>query len=218
MVGIGVGCLRDPGEIGTTAAGNVIFYLVSYAVMTLGVFGVIIYLSSDRRPVETVDDLAGLSRTHPFLALVLAVCLLSLTGIPLTAGFWGKLMLFSSAVASGHPRFLTLAVIGVVNAAIGAYYYLRIISVVYLREPYGVFSPGGGRPAWTAAVLCGGATLSIGVFPTHLLQIAQQAAAPLAMGVASRSVDGPFAVAAAESPESRPETARPAPHTLPALN
>jgi NADH-quinone oxidoreductase subunit N len=185
MVGLGVGCLKDPGSIGTSASGNVLFYLATYATMTLGVFAVVIYLSSDQHPVETVDDLAGLSRTHPLLALVLAACLLSLTGIPLTAGFWGKLTVFSSAIASGHPRYLWLAVIGVLNAAIASYYYLRIIGVVYLREPYGAFAPGGGRPAWAAALLCGALTLAIGLFPRPLLHLAQQAAEPLSYGVAA---------------------------------
>ena len=74
------------------------FYLVAYALMTLGAFGVIIALSTPERPVETVDDLAGLGRTHPVTALAMALCLFSLAGIPPLAGFWGKFQIFAAAL------------------------------------------------------------------------------------------------------------------------
>ena len=78
---------------------GILFYLVAYALMTLGAFGVIIALSTPERPVETVDDLAGLGRTHPATALAMALCLFSLAGIPPLAGFWGKFQIFASALA-----------------------------------------------------------------------------------------------------------------------
>ena len=124
----------------------VIFYLVAYAAMTIGVFAVISYLSTPRRPVESVDDLAGLSVSHPAAALLMVLFLFSLIGMPVTAGFWGKFQLFfgamgvppETAAAGGSQSlvwFIVLVVIGVVNAAIGAWYYLRIAAAMYLRTP-----------------------------------------------------------------------------------
>jgi hypothetical protein len=99
--------------------------------MTLGAFGVILALSTPERPVETVDDLAGLFWSRPWPAVALILCLFSLAGVPPLAGFWGKFWIFASAWSSpppaNLPSYQLLAVIGVLNAAVGAYYYLRIV-------------------------------------------------------------------------------------------
>src|SRR6202040_1568287 len=108
-----------------------LYYLVAYGVMTIGAFAVISYLSSPERPLENVDDLAGLSRSHPGIALLMAIFLFSLIGIPLTAGFNGKFLVFFGALNADHARleafpgdqaslFTILAFLGVINAAIGA--------------------------------------------------------------------------------------------------
>jgi NADH-quinone oxidoreductase subunit N len=102
--------------------------------MTLGAFAVIAYLHHPHRPVETIEDLAGLARTHPGIAAATVTLMIGLTGIPLTAGFWGKLALFASAVTCHDSRYLWLAVIGVLNAAISSYYYLRIVMFMYMRD------------------------------------------------------------------------------------
>ncbi|MBI3462755.1 MAG: NADH-quinone oxidoreductase subunit N, partial [Planctomycetes bacterium] len=141
LIGIGVGTAGASRYLTATGSDSVTFYLLAYAAMTLGVFAVLVYLSSPQRPVETIDDLAGLARTHPGVAMALAIFLFSLTGIPITAGFWGKVAIFSSALTYGAPphgdlRYLTLAVVGVVNAAISSYYYLRIIGTMYMQESY----------------------------------------------------------------------------------
>ena len=138
-----------PAEGGVSAT---LFYLVAYAAMTVGAFGVIAYLDAPGRPVENVDDLSGLSTSSPGLALMMAVFLFSLIGIPLTAGFTGKLLVFLGAMAvpaapsPDHAQlFRILALLGVLNAAIGAWYYLRIINVMYLRQPV---QPAGGPRTW----------------------------------------------------------------------
>jgi NADH-quinone oxidoreductase subunit N len=151
-----------PGPDGVEA---VLFYLVAYGAMTIGAFAVIAYLSTPRRPVENVDDLAGLSRSHPGVALTMSLFLFSLIGIPLTAGFTGKLMIFFGAVAvtEGNPvtLFRVLALLGVINAAIGAWYYLRIVAVMYLRSP---IKPLEKRWAWAGfATLCVCAVLTLGL-------------------------------------------------------
>jgi NADH-quinone oxidoreductase subunit N len=151
-----------PGPDGVEA---VLFYLVAYGAMTVGAFAVLAYLSTPRRPVENVDDLAGLSRSHPGVALTMSLFLFSLIGIPLTAGFTGKLMIFFGAMAVTEPYpvtlFRVLALLGVINAAIGAWYYLRIVAVMYLRSP---IKPLEKRWAWAGfATLCLCAVLTLGL-------------------------------------------------------
>ena len=104
MIGVTVAFANEPRS-GTFYYGceGIFFYLVAYALMTLGAFGVIIALRTGDRPVETVEDLAGLGSTQPLPALAMAICLLSLSGIPPLAGFWGKLEIFASALRR-QPR------------------------------------------------------------------------------------------------------------------
>lgn len=131
LVGIGAG-LAEPTSGGLEA---VFFYLIIYAAMTLGTFAVIAYLGRGPRPVVTVDDLSGLWQSHPLLALLMTAFLFSLTGLPPTAGFWGKLYIFLSAWSTGTTLYRILAVAMAVNAALGAWYYLRIVAAMYLRQP-----------------------------------------------------------------------------------
>jgi NADH-quinone oxidoreductase subunit N len=164
----------------------VLFYLVSYGAMTIGAFAVLSSLSTRERPAETVDDLAGLGRSHPGTALLLALFLFSLIGLPLTAGFWGKLWLFLGAVGvpivgddphslQQHDLFLTLAIIGAVNAAVAAWYYLRIAAVLYLREPLHPLPRTRTVPVRLAIWICAAGTLFFGVYPTPLLRAVQAA-------------------------------------------
>ena len=103
--------------------------------MTLGTFAVLIAAGRVDKRIETFDDLSGLSQRRPGLALVLAVFLFSLAGLPPTAGFLGKLNLFFAAWSQGKESGRWLAVILAINAALGAWYYLKIIGVMFLREP-----------------------------------------------------------------------------------
>jgi NADH-quinone oxidoreductase subunit N len=153
----------------------VLFYLVAYAAMTLGAFGVIALLSAPNRPVETVDDLAGLSRTHPGLALVFSVFLFSLIGLPLTAGFVGKFMLIFGALEVPQPLYWSLAVVMALNAAIGAYYYLRIVGVMYLRSALKPLDPPRHAVGRIAIGICAILTLLFGVYPNPLQRLAQAA-------------------------------------------
>jgi NADH-quinone oxidoreductase subunit N len=148
---------------------TVLFYLVAYGAMTIGAFAVLSYLSTPQRRVETLDDLAGLSRSHPGVALLMLLFLFSLIGIPLTAGFAGKLLLFFGAMAVKSPDhallFRALALLGVINAAIGAWYYLRIVAVMYLRT---TVRPIERRRAWPGLAtlwLCGLLTVGLGFNP-----------------------------------------------------
>lgn len=203
LIGIGVGSAGGSRYLGTTGSSSVVFYLVVYAAMTIGVFAVIVYLSSSQRPVETVDDLAGLAKTHPAPAAAMAIFLFSLTGIPITAGFWGKLAIFSSALASGDPRYVWLAVIGVVNAAISSYFYLRIIGVMYMNESYTPIKPGGGRPSLAVVAGCALVTLLIGFVPGPILNWARSAGS-----LHQRLDDAAMAIAPRAAASSTTESSR----------
>jgi NADH-quinone oxidoreductase subunit N len=159
-----------------------LFYLVGYGVMTVGAFAVLAYLDSPEKPVETVDDLAGLSRSHPRVALAMTVFLFSLIGIPLTAGFTGKFLVFFGALAVPSPEHITqarvLAILAAINAAIGGWYYLRIVAVMYLRNP---LQPLTGRrtvPGLITVVICLVLTVGLSIPPGAywLLQATREAA------------------------------------------
>jgi NADH-quinone oxidoreductase subunit N len=155
---------------------SVLIYLAIYLAMTLGTFGVILTM---RRPdgtaVEGIADLAGLGRTRPGLAFVLAMMMFSLAGIPPLAGFFAKLYVFLAAV---QAHLYWLAVLGVVVSVIGAYYYLRIVKVMYFDEPAGSFRR---TPAAVQAVLTitGIFVLFFFVYPAPLTAAAATAARSL---------------------------------------
>jgi NADH-quinone oxidoreductase subunit N len=159
--------------------GAIMFYLCVYAAATLGAFAVFEHLGRHDRRLEGIDELAGLGRMKPAAAAMLAVFLFSLTGIPPLAGFWGKFQIFGSALSVDaganstgqlHGWFIALAIIGVLNAAVSAAYYLRIVAVMYFRSPLGTPRAEGGLGSWLAAVLCCLLTLGLSFYPAPLLR------------------------------------------------
>lgn len=118
---------------------GVITYMAIYLFTTLGSFGCVLLMRRDGQAVETIEDLAGLSRTRPWLAVALAAMMFSLAGIPPLAGFWAKFYVFGAAI---NAKLFTLAVIGVVASVVGAYYYLRIVKLMYFDEPKPEFDRG----------------------------------------------------------------------------
>jgi NADH-quinone oxidoreductase subunit N len=190
-------------------AEGILFYLTAYALMTLGAFGVIILLSTPERPVETVEDLAGLGQTHPATALALAVCLFSLAGIPPLAGFMGKFELFAAAfLASTGPDgdlFWWLAVIGVLNSAIGAYYYLKIVVGMYLRTPTGeAVQPRFTWPKTLAVTTCAGLSLVFGLYPRPIISATHSAAEAVVSRPEPVAQPGPIASAPGTASEGTP--------------
>src|SRR5258708_32478865 len=116
-------------QIGIAA---VMFYLAAYALMNIGAFAVVTHFARQGEKYVNVDDFAGLGWKQPVTAALFAIFLLSLIGVPLTAGFFGKFYIFKAAL---DAHLLWLAVLGLLNTGVGAYYYLRIIVVLYQREP-----------------------------------------------------------------------------------
>ncbi|MGH7299208.1 MAG: NADH-quinone oxidoreductase subunit N [Candidatus Rokuibacteriota bacterium] len=162
---------------GSLGNGGVLFYLLAYTFTTAGAFGVILLLERDGREAVQLADYGGLAARHPLLALALSIFLLSLVGIPPTAGFVGKFYLFGAAVKSGY---VWLAVIGVLNSAVAAYYYLRLIVFMYMREPEGtptVLAPSFSGALALVVALWG--VVQLGVAPGPLFDLAQAAVIPL---------------------------------------
>lgn len=149
-------------------------YLMIYAFMNIGAFAVIIMLRSEGFKGEDINDYEGLAKTHPLSAALMLIFMFSLTGIPPTAGFIGKLYLFMSAINAGYTW---LVVIAVIFSAISAYFYLRIVMYMYMREPKTVVSLTTSPATGIALGVTTVAVLLIGVLPSFLLELARAAIA-----------------------------------------
>jgi len=154
------------------AVSSVIYYLFAYMFMNLGAFGVLAYLSKDGKECETFDDIAGLWRRRPYLAIALGVFMFSLAGIPPTLGFFAKYRVFLSAV---QADFYWLAVIGILSSVVSAYYYLRVLVYAYMKEETTTFPSFKFASSIVLIVLCIG-TLVLGVFPFDSWDLALEAA------------------------------------------
>src|SRR6202035_5784383 len=151
-------------ELGTSAA---MFYTAAYAAMNVGAFAVVSHSANAGEKYVTLEDYAGLGRRSPMLAATLTFFLMSLIGIPITGGFFAKFYVLSAALKSDLN---ILAIVLVLNSAVGAYYYLRIIVMMYMREPR-VAVPVTAVPAATALAIavCVLLTLYLGVLPGRVL-------------------------------------------------
>jgi NADH-quinone oxidoreductase subunit N len=167
--------LTAASTVGVSAA---MFYLASYAVMNIGAFAVIGYVASRNERFVKIEDLAGLGRRQPAVAALLSIFVFSLIGVPLTGGFVGKFYVFQAALNS-HLVWLT--VLGLVNSAIAAYYYLKIIVAIYMKAPDIATMQLETPPIslrlaiWVSAI----GVLALGLFPSPLLQFATSSAAAL---------------------------------------
>jgi NADH-quinone oxidoreductase subunit N len=159
------------------ATASVLFYLLAYTVSTAGAFGALILCG--RRGAEAVhyEDLAGIGKRHPAAALAFSVFLVSLAGIPPTAGFFGKLYVFRAAI---DAELYVLAVIGLLNSLVGAYYYLRVMVYMYFREPIPgaqIATPMRSGLVTSALVLAGALVILLGIWPGTSLDMALSATA-----------------------------------------
>jgi NADH-quinone oxidoreductase subunit N len=154
---------------------GLILYMIIYMVMTLGAFACILAMRRQDTMVESIHDLAGLGRTSPAMALMLMLLMFSLAGIPPLAGFFAKFYVFLAAVKAG---LFPLAILGILSSVVGAFYYLRIVKIMYFDEPAEEFDP---MPNELAVVLgvAGVFVLFFGLYPTPLLSLAAHASAVL---------------------------------------
>ena len=178
-----IGLAVAAGSPGAGGIMSLLLYVAVYAAATMGTFAALAYLGSTRREVNGVEELAGLGKSQPLVAGSIALFMFSLAGIPPLAGFWGKLALFGSAIrVAAEPAagpiagwFAILAVVGVLNAAIAAAYYLRIVAVMYFQPSAREVHAKGGWGALAAAVLCAAVVVGIGIYPRPVLNSAQAA-------------------------------------------
>ena len=164
--------LAAHSEIGTASA---MFYLAAYACMNLGVFAVVVHLSGKGERHLSLDDFSGLAQRQPITAALLTILLLSLVGVPLTAGFSGKFFIFKAALQS---NLIWLTVLGLLNSAVAAYYYLRLVVLMYMREPGEITRDLEPLPFTLQAALLLPVigTVILGIFPGALIQFANQSA------------------------------------------
>jgi len=181
LVGLLVGPVNGVGPLhdGLTA---VLFYIAAYGVMNLGAFALLSFLRAGDREAEELDELGGAAARFPLAALAFAVCIFSLMGLPPTGGFLGKVYLFGSAfsVAADHPfrsALVALAIIGVLNSAIGAAYYLRIVGALYMGRTVEQVTSIRHFAARLALILCGAAMLVLFARPGPLIRRAGRATA-----------------------------------------
>ncbi|SMF25159.1 NADH dehydrogenase subunit N [Tistlia consotensis] len=158
---------------------GVTIYMAIYLVMTVGTFACILAMRINERGVESIDDLRGLSKTHPMMAAALAIFMFSLAGIPPLAGFFGKLYVFLAAIQAG---LYGLAVIGVLTSVVGAYYYLRIVKLMYFDEPTEVLDRPIGREVGLVMGVSALAILLFFVMPSLVVDGASAAALSLFAG------------------------------------
>jgi NADH-quinone oxidoreductase subunit N len=161
-------------EVGKAA---ILFYLLAYAVTNLAAFGVIALLGSRDRDNDTLRDYAGLWQTHPALAALMTVSLLSLGGLPPTAGFIGKWYIFTAAVSAGYYG---LAIIGVLTSVISVFFYLRVVVMMYMSDREAGVAPApvsrAGIAALTVAVI---AIFYLGILPAGVLDLAAESIATI---------------------------------------
>jgi NADH-quinone oxidoreductase subunit N len=163
----------------TAGVRGILVYMAIYLFMNIGTFAVILCMRRQGRLVEGIEDLAGLSRTHPGLAAALAIFMFSLAGIPPLGGFFAKLYIFMAAI---DARLFVLAVIGVVTSVVGAYYYLRIVKIMYFDEAAEAFDRPVGRELGAVVAISAVITLFFLVFLWPVVNGAEAAAGTLFRG------------------------------------
>ncbi len=171
LVGV-VACMHSQSQ----GVSSVLFYLLTYTVSTAGAFGALIYCGSRGKEAVTFEDLAGIGRRHPPAALAFSLFLISLAGLPPTAGFFGKWFIFRAAIDSG---FYALTVVAFLNSVIAVYYYLRVMVFMYMREPAAgapIATPMRSGYVTAALLLSAILVVLLGIVPSQSLDMAIKAA------------------------------------------
>ena len=171
LVGV-VACMHSQSQ----GVSSVLFYLLTYTVSTAGAFGALIYCGSRGKEAVTFEDLAGIGRRHPPAALAFSLFLISLAGLPPTAGFFGKWFIFRAAIDSG---FYALTVVAFLNSVIAVYYYLRVMVFMYMREPAAgapIATPMRSGYVTAALLLSAILVILLGIVPSQSLDMAIKAA------------------------------------------
>jgi NADH-quinone oxidoreductase subunit N len=156
-----------------TGAAAAMFYLAAYALTNLGAFAVVTWFARKGEQYICIDDFAGLAQRQPMMAAMMTIFLLSLIGVPLTGGFFGKFYIFKSAL---DANLVWLTILGLLNSAVAAYYYLHILVVMYMKEPGESVEnvPPAGFGLKVAVIASAVGTLVLGIFPSVILDYASR--------------------------------------------
>ena len=171
LLGFVAGVINGETTLAANAYSSAMFYMVSYVLTTLAAFGIIMLLARQGFESEEITDLAGLNQRSPLYAGVMAVCLFSMAGIPPMVGFYAKLSVLQSLVASGQIFYLGLAIFAVMMSLIGAFYYLRVVKVMYFDEPVTATTVSADLDVRLVLSTNGLLVLVLGLFPGALMAL-----------------------------------------------
>jgi NADH-quinone oxidoreductase subunit N len=175
LLGLSAGVVSGNTLSAANAYSSAMFYVVTYVLTTLGTFGLIMFLSREGFESEEVSDLAGLARRRPWLAGVMSVFMFSLAGIPPMVGFFAKLAIIQALVTTNVTLYIVLAVVAVVFSLVGAFYYLRVVKVMYFDEPADTAPIVQGAGIGALLAVNGAAVLLLGPFSGGLLGLCRDA-------------------------------------------
>jgi NADH-quinone oxidoreductase subunit N len=171
LLGFVAGVINGETTLAANAYSSAMFYMVSYVLTTLAAFGIIMLLARQGFESEEITDLAGLNQRSPLYAGVMAICLFSMAGIPPMVGFYAKLSVLQSLVASGQALYIGLAIFAVIMSLIGAFYYLRVVKVMYFDEPVTATTVSASLDVRLVLSTNGLLVLLLGIFPGALMAL-----------------------------------------------
>lgn len=174
LLGLMSGVVNGTTLHAANAYSSSMFYVITYVLTTLASFGVLLLLSREGFESEEISDFAGLNQRSPLYAGIMAISMFSLAGIPPLAGFYAKLSVLQSLIASGNPAYLYLAVFAVMMSLIGAFYYLRVIKVMYFDAPITVSNVVAGADVRVVLCLNGALIVLLGLMPGGLMALCAQ--------------------------------------------
>ena len=177
LLGFVAGVINGQTTLAANAYSSAMFYIVSYVLTTLASFGVIMLLARQGFESEEITDLAGLNQRSPLYAGVMAICLFSMAGIPPMVGFYAKLSVLQSLMVSGQGFYIGLAIFAVIMSLIGAFYYLRVVKVMYFDEPVTATTVSADADVRVVLSINGLLVLVLGVFPGALMALCANAVA-----------------------------------------
>ena len=175
MLGLSAGVVSGNTLSAGNAYSSAMFYLVAYVMTTLGTFGTIMFLSRQGFESEEINDLAGLARRSPWVAGVMTVFMFSLAGVPPMVGFFGKLSVIQALVSTSVTLYIALAVVAVVFSLVGAFYYLRVVKVMWFDAPVQTAVVGQTPGVGLVLAANGAAVLLFGLFSGGLMALCRDA-------------------------------------------
>jgi NADH-quinone oxidoreductase subunit N len=175
LIGLLSGVVNGNTVSAANAYSSAMFYVVTYVLTTLATFGIILLLAREGFESEEIADLAGLNQRSPLYAGVMAVCLFSLAGVPPLVGFYAKLSVLQALIASGQAGAIVLAVFAVMMSLIGAFYYLRVVKVMYFDAPITASTVSAGVDVRVVLSLNGALILILGLLPGGLMALCARA-------------------------------------------